>query len=385
MASLKMMERSSRFSWTHSRMRSRSGQTASAWCTLTRLVQARTNKSLTVIWNSTLQILYLNMNQKIVLLLVVIVLLASCNDDADLPPSPPPPGLITGTAGMAVGGVSLSLSSLPAWAAPILYTDISPTLVRSGDTLTVKISKEYLNISTDKTFYAFAAMYVFNKDLHVWEKFVAEPSQSGRITRDWAKDKAVFTIPIGTPRFSTGANFLLTYWCLDTGVLDAQGKKIWNCNARRWGLGSFELQAPGFPNILIEQNIGTNQYRNSSASQTAEGLQYEALYDDTTGTTAVKIIQLNNVTAYKQSLAVNLPLVESLWTTLAGTCGFSQPESKKFTYLSGTNKIVVQTQGQALDAAKILAYNSRYPSDCALLDNLQSIANGASGICGNGA
>jgi len=318
------------------------------------------------------------------LLIGLLVLLVAC--ESELPPSPPVPG--GALVGSAIGGVTLSPAILPSWAAPIVYTDITPTFVRDGDVITVTVSKDFLNASTDKKFYAYAAMYGYNKNSRVWEKFIADASQSGRITRDWAKNKAVFLVPVSAPRFTSGSNFLIVYWCLDTELRDGQGFKIWNCNGRRWGLGSFEIAGQGFPNILIENNIGTNKYLNSTQRQTPDGVEYEALYNDTGGITSVKVIQLNNVTAYKQSLVTNLPLIESLWGALTGSsgnaCGFFQPEGKKHTYLSGSNKVVVQSFGQSLDLSKISAYNLRYQSDCGLLDELRRLVAGVGGSCGNG-
>lgn len=312
------------------------------------------------------------------IIIIALLFLFACT--AELPPSPPDPSNVG--VGSAIGGVQISPAVLPSWAASLMYTDVTPTFVKEGDLLRVTVSKEYLNAS-DKKFYAYAAMYVYNKDARVWERFNADTSSSGRIVKKWADGKAVFLIPVGSPRFSAGLNFLITYWCIDTGLRDGQGFKIWNCNGRKWGLGAFEMQGAGFPNILIERDIGANKYINSSRRATSEGAEYAAFYSEQNVTTSVKVTQLNNFSAYKQSLSSNLPVVEALWTPISNVCGFYQNELKRFTWLSGSNLIIVQTFGSSLDQSKVSAYNLRYPSNCGLLDELRRNVSGAS-VCGDG-
>ncbi len=154
----------------------------------------------------------------------------------EFPPAPSTPG--AGTAvGRALGGLPIT-ATLPSWAVPIKNTDISPVTVRAGDTLVVTIEKPS---GLKKKFLAYSVVYAYNKKYGFWEKAFADTYASGKITKDWAENKAVFKIPITTERFTTGPNYVVTYWCVDTETRDSQGYKIWDCNGKKWGLGAFEL------------------------------------------------------------------------------------------------------------------------------------------------
>ncbi|RMD57521.1 hypothetical protein D6825_03850, partial [Candidatus Woesearchaeota archaeon] len=54
-----------------------------------------------------------------------------------LPPAPDPPGLGQQFLGKAIGGVSLEREAIPAWAAPIKNTDITPHILKMGESVRV--------------------------------------------------------------------------------------------------------------------------------------------------------------------------------------------------------------------------------------------------------
>src|SRR3989304_5235017 len=118
--------------------------------------------------------------KKLVFATVLLFLLACAEE---LPPSPPLPG--GEVVGRALAGIAIPVTRLPLWAASMVYTDISPTSVSAGDTVVVTITGP-----GGSTYYAYSIIYVLNK-FGAWEKVYADKSLSGKITKDWAKGKAV--------------------------------------------------------------------------------------------------------------------------------------------------------------------------------------------------
>jgi len=302
----------------------------------------------------------------------------------ELPPSPSQPGDGI-VAGRAIGGAPISPSTMPKWAAPMLYTDISPTAVKTGDTVKVTIEKP----ATVKTkFYAYAVMYAYNKKFKIWEKALASPGDSGKITKDWAENKAVFYIPVSAERFLPGMNYLVTYWCFDTEKRDKQGFKVWNCNGQKWGLGGFEVAGERWPDILIEKDIENNRYKDSVKSEGSWGTEYIAKYQHINGIkTDVSVLQLKNVNEFKLELLEDgITTLEQLWTKRGNVCGFLKVDTGKafFGWLSGSKWLTVMTHANIIDDAKVGVYGIKYPSDCGLLDVLKALAQVTVGVCGNG-
>jgi len=311
--------------------------------------------------------------------ILLLLLLIACAQE-ELPPSPPPLG-DSGTSGRAIGGIALSTTELPSWAGPILYTDISPAKAREGETIKVTVEKPSF-VSTK--FYVHVFMYFFNKKSNVWEKVSLNAGESGKVTQQWAENKAVFSFNADPNRFVQGNNYLVVYWCIDTDARDDNGNKIWNCNNRKWGLGAFGLLPRGIPQ-LIEQNIGQANYLESRQETTTEGTDYLADYQTTTGTkSTVKITAFSDIVSAKKTLAQNLAFLQSVSTTRANTCGFliSGPTTT-FSWFSDSNRVVVQTTGTTLDESLVNAYNQKYSSNCFLIPELQRILEGKTGFCGN--
>lgn len=310
---------------------------------------------------------------------LLFILIIACAQE-ELPPSPPPPG-DTGTAGRAIGGIALSNATLPSWAGPILYTDITPERAREGET--VKVTVEKPSFVTTK-FYAHVFMYFFNKKSNVWEKVSLNAAESGKVTQQWAENKAVFSFSADPNRFVQGNNFLVVYWCIDTDARDDKGNKVWNCNSKKWGLGAFELLPKASPN-LIEQNIGQANYLSSRQETTTEGVEYTAEYQTTTGVkSTVKVTVFSDVAAAKRTLAQNLAFLQTVSTTRANTCGFLIPgATTSFSWITNTSRVVVQTAGTTLDESIVNAYNQKHPSNCFLIPELQRILEGKTGFCGN--
>ena len=184
--------------------------------------------------------------------LLCVLLLAGCAT-TELPPNPPPPGGDFG-AGRAMGGVSIPSTTLPKWAAPIKHSDISPTIVKANQTVTVTVQKPS---GLQTKFFVYATMYGFNQKFRFWEKATANIKKSGKIHANiWVEDKAVFSIPVDPERFTKGLNYLVVYWCIDTGNRDDDGYKIWDCNNQKWGLGAFTMQASSlavlFANLYLK-------------------------------------------------------------------------------------------------------------------------------------
>ncbi|RMD58402.1 hypothetical protein D6825_01020, partial [Candidatus Woesearchaeota archaeon] len=153
----------------------------------------------------------------------------------------------------------------------------------------------------------------------------------------------------------------------------------WDCNGNKWGLGAFEVKPAGFAE-LIESDIGSNRYVSSSRSETPDGVQFEAVYRNGQETDIVRVLKLKSPDAFKKILASNLPALRPLWSERAGVCGFWQENVRTFSWLTGSERISVVSSG--LD--KISEYSKRYPANCRLLDELERIAKGYSGYCGNG-
>ncbi|MBW2969712.1 hypothetical protein KY319_01175, partial [Candidatus Woesearchaeota archaeon] len=328
----------------------------------------------------------------------MLFLLVSCAKE-DLPPTPPPPG---GEAdvGRAIGGVPIA-AALPAWAARILYTDISPERPRFGDTVVVTVEKPS---TFQRDFLVFSEAYVLNKKVPsylFWEKVNADSSLSGSITQKWARNKAVFKIPITQERFTSGLDYLVVYWCVDSGMRDSQGKKIWECNGNKWGLGAFDVVTEAYPDFLIEKDIENNRFKGSAkvtpqsfvnvqVSSGVFGNAYAASYLDLLSVmTNVTVVELLDVAQFKKDLSKDIANLSAGWTTKGGNvCGFLNVGSGfvSFSWLSGYYWVTVKSSGNVLDEAKIGNYAKfkppKYQSNCNLLNELKTIANISEG-CGN--
>lgn len=309
---------------------------------------------------------------------LLLVLLVACQ--GELPQAPPAPGPVS-PYGRAIGGLPISEAQRPSWAAEMRYTDIEPVQVKDGEIVRVVVEKP---ASVSTKFYIHGAMYVFNKKSRVWERLTVDPSQSGKIVQEWVEDKATFFFAANKNRFEQGQNYVLTYWCIDTDTRDANGRKVFDCNTNKWGLGAFEFRV-GFADILVETNLPMYTYVRSNETLLAEGTEYEASYLGPSGTVPVKVLRLLNSTAHKRFLAQNLQLLEPIWGSLSGVCGFVQQDrvlGTTITWLSNNSRVTVQTV--LGDDPRISAYAQRYPSDCRLIDELRRLAAGQTGFCGNG-
>jgi len=324
--------------------------------------------------------------RKSVYVVFVLLLLAGCATD-ELPPTPPPPG---GTvyAGAAVGGIPIP-ESLPAWASIIKHSDVTPTVVKHGDKVIVTVEKP---ADLKKTFLILEYMYSFNSKYRIWEKVPLIKKDSGKVLggfgqTKWVKDKSTFEIPIATDRFTTGANYLVTYWCINTGQRDSEDQIIWDCNGDSWGLGRFDVQGPGWPDILIESDIENNRYQESVKEDRAEGTAFTAKYKHLNGVpTDVEVLDLANTATFKEALARQLSVIEPKWGKRGQVCGFltTGTDISSYSWLSGDWWLTVTTESTTPDDAKIGKYGIKYPSDCLLLDSLKQIASGLPGSCGNG-
>ena len=319
------------------------------------------------------------MNARTISSIGFFLLLISCVQQ-ELPPLPPSPGGES-AVGRAIGGVLLSNTSLPIWAGPLLYTDIEPSSVKESNT--VKLTVEKPSFVTTK-FYIHAFSYFYNKKSRVWEKVPADSGLSGKIIQQWAENKAVFTFSANQQRFDFGNNFIIVYWCIDTDTRDTNGNKIWNCNSKKWGLGAFEMRQTGFAE-LIETNIGSNQYKNSTRSETAEGTEFSAEYESTSGTKMiVKLLKFKNYSAQKQTMSQNIAYLESIYSLRGNVCGFLIPSATtSFAWFTNDSRITVQTLSSTLDDSKVSAYSARYLSNCQILDEVKRAGQGQSGYCGN--
>lgn len=311
---------------------------------------------------------------------MLALLLVACAQE-DLPRAPPAPG--DGLVGQAIGGVALA-GQLPAWAAQIRHTDISPAVVRHNDTITVTVERP---AGENRQFLAYTKMYAFNQAIRRWEEGNAIAAQSGRILGgQWAENKAVFSFRATAERFTVGQNYIVTYWCIDTGSRDNQGKRIWDCNSNKWGLGAFEVQPGGFGQYLIEQNIENNVYQSSASAQTANGVAYTAKYQSIAGVrTDVEVLVLQNVLAFKQQLAQSINAFAPTWQQRGQVCGFLANATNKriFSWYSNGKWVTVDTFSNVPDDAKIGAYGIKHPSDCNLLNELQQLAGLQPNQCGN--
>lgn len=318
--------------------------------------------------------------RKICLLLIAsLLLLSACK--VELPPTPPPPGGGQGIAGQAAG-LAIPPTTLPQWASELKYTDIDPVPVKYADTLRTAIVKP---AGVTKDFYIYGIMYVWNKQFRIWEKLPVTSAQSGKIIKDWVKDRATFQLPVTAERFPEGTNYLVVYTCTDTGRRDNNDKKIWDCNSKKWMLGAF-MVGERWPNILIEEKIDDNNYLRSQKSVGGDGDIYEAEYQDGVGVkTIAQITLLKDVFAFKKTLAGNFPILPNQWSTRGSVCGFliAGTNGAKFSWLSNNIWVSIKTLSSTVDDPKITKYGIRYPSNCNLLNELQGMYLGLPGACGN--
>ncbi len=302
------------------------------------------------------------------ILVIFLFLLASCSEE--LPPTPPSPGGEQQVAGRAAG---LPISQLPTWASSLKYTDIEPTTVKYGDTERTIVQKPS---GFKNKFYVYGFKYVYNRKFGFWEKLPANAGQSGKVVKDWVEDKAVFLLPVTSERFPEGPNFEVVYTCADTGGRDNNSRIIWDCNGNKWMLAAFNV-GERYPNILFEEKIGTNNYTRSSKSTSSNGDVYEAEYVDTSNVkTIAQVISLNNAAAYKQNLAGAVSTLQNQWTTRNNVCGFLTTGSNevKFSWSSSNYWVTIKTLSSSIDDSKITKYNTRYNSNCNLLNELRNIS-----------
>lgn len=318
---------------------------------------------------------------KLIAIILLLFFLVACAEE--LPPNPPAPGEQQ-LAGQAIGGIPISSSSLPRWAAEIKYTDIDPTQVKSGDTVKVTVTKP---ASVKTKFYAYSVAYAYNKKFKFWEKVFADTSNSGKIVKSWAENKATFNIPISTDRFMPGPNYVVIYWCIDTEKRDDKGFKIWDCQGNKWQLGAFEMTSTQYPDILIERDIENNRYKSSIKANPPAGTEYTANYESLTGIkTDVSVLQTKNVDDFRKILLTetNIAVFERKWTKRGNVCGFleSVPGKVIFFWFSDANWLKVTTYANTIDDAKVGVYGIKYPSDCDALNKLKLLA-APSTQCGN--
>ncbi|PIN74925.1 hypothetical protein COV18_05310 [Candidatus Woesearchaeota archaeon CG10_big_fil_rev_8_21_14_0_10_37_12] len=346
------------------------------------------------------------MNKKILFVVLAGFLLAllSCSkQQLDLPPAPTPPG-DSGYIGRALGGLPPT-GPLPSWARPITNTDISPTIVRYGQTLIVQIQKPR---GEHRDFIVPRKIYTFNSRYNVWEEVIADTARSGRVlNQDWIQDQAIYYIRADQQWFQLGENVVSSYHCTDTQTTNAQGRLIWNCEGNKWAIGLFSIipSDPGtatppvtttqppvqnISNIIITQNIDDNRYINASQTTTGTVTVSEAWYQSiiTQEFARVKIFDLQNATSFKQYLAANSAYNQSTWQTSGNVQGFllSGTNQNIFSWFSGTNTYVeVTTYAATPDTAKIGRYGIRYPSNSTFLTELQQIrqAGITPAVCGN--
>ncbi len=345
----------------------------------------------------------------IVFAIVGLLLLVSCAKE-ELPPSPPPPGGES-VVGKAMGGVPISPSVLPKWAAAPKYIDVTPTSVKIGDTIVMTVEKP---AGMKNKFYAYAEAYVFNKKFRIWERVLADVSKSGKITQKWAEDKAVFYIPVTAERgFESGADYAVAHWrndirdANDKVVRDSQGYVKWN-DEDGWYLLAFEfLGVGGLSEFLIEHDLTNNRWKGSvkgtppgdafiggsTKSSGTMGDAYTATYINLGNVKSeVTVIKLIDVPKFKQDLAKELANLDPRWTTRGGaTCGFLFPSSGvvSFSWLANNYWVTVKTYANSLEDDKVGNYAKKsppdkYPSDCNLLNELKTIAATLGGVCGNG-
>lgn len=313
---------------------------------------------------------------------LLLFLLVGCSDD-ELPPSPPPPGGDV-SSGLAMGGIPIPSGQIPAKYTAMDKTDISPTVAKFGDTITITV---------DNVDYAYAIIYVVNK-FNMWEKVYADTSLSGKITKDWAKNRAVFKIQLRSEKLAPGMLKIISYGCIDTDKRNEQGYKIWDCNknSNKWGLGSAEISTDLYAE-LIQKPIENNDYVSASKSTVADGVLFTANYKHKYSgvKTDVSVLELSNVNNFKQMLRTNIAVFEPLWNLRSQqVCGFLKSDAvnkvSEYSWISsygGKNYwLTVKTLSTVIDDAKITAYiKYRYPTDCNLLNELKQQAQP---YCGNG-
>ncbi len=325
----------------------------------------------------------------IVFLAVLLFLLAGCGEE--LPPSPPSPGG-QASVGRALGGIPISPGAIPANYSALKYTDVTPAAAIFGDDIVVTVEKPS---SITKTFYVYSEAWVLNKKFtsSFWEKAVASTSHSGKIAQKWALNKATFIIPVSDERFVKGINYVLVYWCVDTGIRDTQGNKQWDCNGYKWGLGAFEVTSKKYSE-LIEIDIAYNKFISSVKgsppsdaftgtvkSAGTMGDAFTATYEKSAYVkikTEVTVVKLLNVARFKQDLANELSRIRSNWTEDVGgaTHGFLFKSAGKiwFSWLSGSNWITVKTYTNTLEEDKVGRYSEKYVPNNALLVELEALA-----------
>lgn len=306
---------------------------------------------------------------------LLLAFLLSCTAP-NLPPPPPSPGS-SSFIGQAIGGVPISPDKLPSWAAQIQHTDITPHVLKEGETVKITVEQP---TGLETTFYAFGKIYYFDTRSNVWKDVSAKVSESGDIVSGWVKDKAVFEVEVSRSKFDYGRNFLITYWCINTEEFNDDGERIWICNNNKWGLGAFEMRRRGYPEYLIEEDIGSNRFNISTRAVVENGVQYEAVYHGTSSIDYVRVLELDSPAKYKEVLAQNYALLSTLWTEKGNACGFYQSDQKTMSWISDEYRIAVQSS----DIQKIIEYAEKYPADCNLINELERISEGLEGYCGNG-
>ncbi|MCX6708828.1 MAG: DUF4215 domain-containing protein, partial [Candidatus Woesearchaeota archaeon] len=322
-----------------------------------------------------------------VFLAVLLFLLAGCSEE--LPPSPPSPGGQV-SVGRALGGIPISPGAIPVNYSELKYTDVTPTAAIFGDDIVVTVEKPS---SITKTFYVYSEAWVLNKKFtsSFWEKAVASTGKSGKIAQKWALNKATFIIPVSDERFVKGINYVLVYWCVDTGIRDTQGNKQWDCNGYKWSLGAFEITSKKYSE-LIETDIAYNKFISSvkgsppsdaftgtNKSAGTMGDAFTATYQNSEYVkTEVTVIKLLNVARFKQDLANELSRIRSNWTVDVGgaTNGFLFTPTGKiwFSWLSGSNWITVKSYATELETDKVGRYAEKYVPNNDLLVELEVLA-----------
>lgn len=180
-------------------------------------------------------------------LIFVLLFLAACSN-VEVPPDPSTPGQVS--AGMALGGIPIG--AFPNWAAPLKYTDITPTVVSTGSSVKVTVEKP---ASDSRKLYVFATMYEFDREYNMWRNRFSEASQSGELKANkWHVDKAVFSVPVNAQKFPVGLNYVVVYWCADNGK-DASGRQMWDCNGAKWLLGAFEQAGVCGDSVVTSQEV----------------------------------------------------------------------------------------------------------------------------------
>ena len=180
-------------------------------------------------------------------IILLLLFLAACSS-VEVPPDPTVPGQTS--AGMAIGGISIG--AFPSWAAPLKYTDITPTVVSSGNSVKITVERP---TSDSRKLYVYATMYEFDREYNMWRSRFSEASQSGELKANkWHINKAVFSVPVNSQKFPAGLNYVVVYWCADNGK-DSSGRQMWDCNGAKWLLGAFEQIGVCGDNVISSQEV----------------------------------------------------------------------------------------------------------------------------------